>query len=140
MGKYVEEANSFFKKVAVELNDPEDIDRASRVTTAVLHTFRDRILPEESMHLISQLPMILKGIYVDGWNISLKPKHSKTIDEFLNEVRTHTRTAGRDFGSNQQTRDTVMAVLRVLQDQYVSVGETEDIKANLPGSLADLFE
>lgn len=140
INKYVEEANLFFKNVAIELGNPEGIDHATRVTTAVLHTIRERISPEESMHLLSQLPMILKGIYVDNWKITREPSNSDTLDEFLDEVRAHSlRSAGRDFGNDQQARDAVIAVLRVM-DQYVSEGEKQDVKANLPKSLAALFD
>lgn len=64
MEKYVGEASLFFKEVARELGYPEDTDHAARVTTAVLHTLRARTTAEESMHLVSNLPMILKDIYV----------------------------------------------------------------------------
>jgi uncharacterized protein (DUF2267 family) len=139
-GKYVEEVNLFLKQVAQELGNPGDIDHAGRVTTSVLHTLRERISVEESIHLISQLPMILKGIYVDGWDISRELSQSDTLDEFLDDIREHNmRTAGRDFGNDQQTRDNVRAVLRVMKN-YVSEGELNHIKEQLPKSIAELFD
>lgn len=140
LNKYVEETSVFFKNVAAELGHPEDMDHAFRVSRAVLHALRERISPEESMHLISQLPMILKGIYVDGWKISRQPSDTRTVDEFLDEVRAYNlRTAGRDFGDDQQAREAVRAVLKVM-NQYVSLGEMEDIKAQLPKPLAALLD
>lgn len=140
MGKYVEEANLFFKEVAQELGTPEDIAHASRVTTAVLHTLRERITVEESMHLVSNLPMILKGIYVDGWKITKDAFHADTLDEFLEEVRQHSRVyPGRDFGDNQMTREIVQAVTRVLR-KYVDEGEMRHIRQQLPEGVAVLFE
>jgi uncharacterized protein (DUF2267 family) len=140
IGKYVEEANSFFKNVAIELGNSNDIDHATRVTTAVLHTLRERISPEESLHLISQLPMILKGIYVDGWKITRAVSDFNTVDEFLDEVRAHSlRSASRDFGNDEQARDAVRAVLKVI-NQYVSIGEIEHVKAQLPEPIAALFD
>jgi uncharacterized protein (DUF2267 family) len=140
IGKYVEEANLFFKEVAAELQTPDDIGHASRVTTAVFHTLRDRITVEESMHLISNLPMILKGIYVDGWKITRQADRTDTLDEFLDEVREHApREAGRDFGGHQMARDTVKGVLRVLR-KYVDEGEIRHIQQQLPEGVAALFE
>lgn len=140
INKYMEEANVFFNNVAKELGNPGDIDHASRVARAVLHSIRDRIAPEQSMHIISQLPMILKGIYVDGWKITMKTADSKTIDEFLDEVRAHSmNAAGRDFGNDQQAREVVVAVLKVIQN-YVDEGEIRDLKAHLPKPLADLIQ
>ncbi len=140
IGRYVEEANRFYKEVAQELGNPQDINHASRVTTAVLHTLRERITIEESMHVVANLPMILKGIYVDGWKISKDAYHADTLDEFLNEVREHSlREPGRDFGGHQMARDTVKAVLHVLR-KYIDEGEIRHIKAQLPEGVAALFE
>jgi uncharacterized protein (DUF2267 family) len=140
INKYAEEANHFFKDVARELDNPGDINHASRVTTTVLHTIRDRITPEESMHLISQLPVILKGIYVDGWKITKKQSKSDTLEEFLNEIRQHAvKPPGRDFGNDQQAKENVSAVLKVMK-HYVGEGEIKDIKAQLPEPNAEYIE
>jgi uncharacterized protein (DUF2267 family) len=139
IGKYVEEANKFVKEVAHELRTPKDIDHASRVTTAVLHTLRERITTEESMHVISNLPVILKGIYVDGWKITKEISRADTLDEFLDEVREHAPgSAGRDFGDNQMARDNVQAVIRVLR-KYIDEGEMRHIRQQLPEGVAALF-
>jgi uncharacterized protein (DUF2267 family) len=139
INKYAEEAHKFFRDVATEIGNPNDTDHAGRVTTAVLHALRERITPEESMHIISQLPMILKGIYVDGWKITKQLNNSETIEDFLNDIRSQNlRTAGRDFGDDQQARETVTAVLNVMK-QYVDEGEINHIKQQLPEPLAELF-
>jgi uncharacterized protein (DUF2267 family) len=110
------------------------------VTTAVFHTLRERITVEESMHLISNLPMILKGIYVDGWKITKHIYDADTLEDFLNEVIQHTpRQDGYDFGGKQMARDTVKAVLRVLR-RYVDEGEIRHIQQQLPEGVAALFE
>lgn len=141
INKYGEEAQLFLRQVAEELGNREDIDHAGRVTIAVVHTLREKISVEESIHLISQLPLILKGVYVDGWDITREfMSESNTLEEFLDEIREHApRTAGRDFGDNQQTRENVMAVLRVMRN-YVSEGEMNHIKQQMPKSIAELFE
>jgi uncharacterized protein (DUF2267 family) len=138
--KYAEEANSFFKEVAQELQIPEDTELAARVTTAVFHTLRERITVEESMHLISNLPMILKGIYVDGWKIMKHVYNADTLEEFLNEVRQHApRTGDHDFGGKQMAKDTVKAVISVLR-RYLDEGEIRHIQEQLPEGVAALFD
>src|SRR6059058_4956909 len=103
VSKYAEDANEFFKRVAVELGDPRDTAKAYRITRAVLHTLRKKIDAGESMNLVSQLPMILKGIYVDGWKISPQPKNQDGVPEFLQEIRDYLhRTAENDFPDEQQ--------------------------------------
>ena len=141
INKYADDARVFLRQVAQELGNRDDVDHAARVTVAVLHTLREKISVEESIHLISQLPLILKGVYVDGWDITREfMSEANTLEEFLDEIREHApRTAGRDFGDNQQTRENVIAVLRVMRN-YVSEGEMNHIKQQMPKSIAVLFE
>lgn len=137
---YVEEVNRYFREVAREMGNVEDIPHAMRVTTAVLHTLRDRISVEESMHVISNLPMILKGIYVDGWKITRKASDSSTLKEFLNEVRMHSPVnPGRDFGDDTFAEEQVKAVIRVLRN-YIDDGEIRHIRQQLPEGVAMLFD
>lgn len=140
IGKYVEEINHFFKEVAAELHTPKDLDHAGRVTVAVLHTLRDRISTEESMHFISGLPMILKGLYVDGWKISKNKFRTDSLKEFLDDVRKQPPAfPGRDFGNDQNTGDHIRAVLKVIR-KYVPEGEFRDIRVQLPEEMSVLFE
>jgi len=139
MNKYLEEANVFFKDVAIELGNPLDTEHAFRVTVAFFHTLRDRITTEESMHVVSQLPMILKGLYVDGWKMHDAVDRTDTLAEFLEEVRNNSlRTAGRDFGNDQQAIDNLSAVIRVLR-KYIDEGEMRHIRQQLPEPIAELF-
>lgn len=139
-GKYVEDVNLFLRQVAQELGEPDNMDHAARVTVGVLHALRVNISVEESMHLISQLPLILKGVYVDGWNISREMSQSNSLEEFLDDVRMQVLpTSERDFGDNEQASKNVRAVLRVMRN-YVSEGEMRHIKQQLPKPIAALFE
>jgi uncharacterized protein (DUF2267 family) len=137
--KYAEEANYYLNNLAAELGNPGDTDHAFRITSAFFHTLRERITFHESLHFISQLPMILKGIYVDGWKVTECKKY-ETQEEVLDEVRNHcSRTAGIDLGNNDEARDKIETVIRVLCN-YVSEGEMEHVKAQLPPPIAELFE
>ena len=138
--KHEQGATLFLKEVARELESPEDIPHAGRVLAAVLHALRDRITIEESIHMISQLPMYIKAVYVDGWKASKNYPKIKRKDEFLADVRSQTeRTAERDFGDFQNTRKEVEAVFRVLR-KHVSEGEIRDIKSQLPEEIGELWE
>lgn len=135
--QYVEEGNVFLKKVAEQLDTPDDRQHAFRVVQAVFQALRDRITVEESMHLISELPMILKAVYVNGWKIPKERRDSSTIEEFLQEVLERSQTPGRDFGSDP--RKEVVAVFRVIRE-YVSPGEYAHVKGQLTPEIAELLE
>lgn len=138
--KYALEGNEFIKQVAVALNRPEDKDYAYRVTTAVFHALRDRITPEESLHLISQLPMFLKAVYVEGWKLSETPKKFESADEFLEEIRhQNKRSADKDFADDEVGIEAILTVFSVLK-KHISAGEMNDVRDQLPKGIAELWQ
>ena len=138
--KHASETNRFLKLLANELGNSNDTAHASRVLVAVFYTLRDRIPVETSIHLISQLPMILKGVYVEGWNVS-SHSDSNTMEEFLAELRRHAgRSNVKVLCDDLQSRDQVQAVLRVMGN-YISKGEMKRLRDVLPKKIAgSLFE
>jgi uncharacterized protein (DUF2267 family) len=64
--KYAAKGNEFVRLVAEDLQVSHD--RAGRIIRAVFHALRNRLNHEESFQLLAQLPMVLKGVYVDGWH------------------------------------------------------------------------
>ena len=136
--QFIEKANAFLKQVAIELGTPEDTDHAYRVMTSVFHTIRETLSTEESLHLISQLPMILKAVYVNGWH--LKPKNKiRSLPAFFDCLRkVNPRTAAEDFGGDMKTKLKTQAVLRVVKN-HVAPGEIQDIIDQLPFELAELW-
>src|SRR3989337_2393625 len=135
---YAQEARKFVKEVALELGDAESIDQADRIMTSVLHTLRDLLTPEESLHLISQLPMMLKAIYVNGWRLHTK-NHIRSIDEFIECLMLkNPRTAPQDFGSDEKAIERTKAVFKVLRN-HIAIGEVKDIVSQLPSELTELW-
>ena len=137
---YSEKGNNFIKELASELGDSSDTDRAYRILRAVFHTLREHIPQEESFQLISQLPMLLKAIYIDGW-IPAKKKHiSRKADHFVEEVmRNDWSTLSKDFTEMEDGTKAVKAVFKVLEG-HVSKGEFKDIEVVLPKELKELIK
>jgi uncharacterized protein (DUF2267 family) len=135
--KHCAEAQKFIKKLAAALGDPQDIHQALRLTRAVFRTLRTRILPEESMHIIAQLPVVLKGIYVDGWNMLEPVSPSRTLEEFMDELREEDTAAGYDL-PEANAKEKVKCVLESLR-QYISDGEFRHILTELPLEIAQVL-
>src|ERR1700754_110370 len=53
---------------------------------AVLHALRDRLSVDKAAQLAAQFPMLIRGVYYDGWDPSRVPQRMKR-DEFLERVR-----------------------------------------------------
>jgi uncharacterized protein (DUF2267 family) len=138
--QYAEEGNRFINTLSDALGNPDDTAHASRVTNAIFKAIRDRITPAQSMHIVSQLPMALKGVYVDGWKMSDELSNAKTQAEFFEDIRMHAAApSGRDFGNDQQMGEIVRIFFGVLRD-YVDDGELRHIAQQLPEGIAELIE
>ncbi len=137
--KYAQEGNFFVKNLAKSLDHPEEIGRTGIVLRAVLHTLRERITISESLNMIAQLPMFLKAVYVDNWKYREKPLTLRKIEEFTAEVEKHQEQYGEyEFSWNKSTEEIVKIVLKEL-GKYISEGEFEDIIAQMPENLKELF-
>jgi uncharacterized protein (DUF2267 family) len=134
---YAQEGNAFLNEVAAALGAPEDQAYAFRVTQSLFHTLRDRITLEESFHLISELPMALKAVYVNNWNFRSRPETYESKKEFFQRIKDVDITAEVDFGSNPENE--VKAFFRVLAKK-VSKGEIDHVKGQLPAEIAELVE
>ena len=137
--KYAQKSNEFLKEVAIELEMPEDRGKALRILRSVLHGLRDRISPQESLQLISQLPMYIKAIYVENWRWSANHKLVRHIDEFVETVKKYDGVTGDyDFETQEKAEFNIKAVFRVLK-RHVSEGEIADVVSTLPEELRPLF-
>ncbi|MRG45319.1 DUF2267 domain-containing protein [Chitinophaga sp. SYP-B3965] len=126
--------NQLLKELAIELGDGTDISRAARVLRSTLHTLRNYLSTEESLQFISQLPLMIKGVYVDGWTLCEKETAS-TWEEFkLDVLHLDGLPAEHDFGNMITANQPIAAVFKVLL-RYVSGGEMSDILHELPHKL-----
>jgi uncharacterized protein (DUF2267 family) len=131
--KYASKGNEFVNTIAEDLNVPKE--KSGRIIRAVFHALRNRISHEESFQLIAQLPMALKGAYVDGWKFDKDFSRIGHLTDFLDEIRKEDgELASYDFGNDAKAKHAVVAVFKAL-GRFVSEGEMEDIMATLPKEL-----
>lgn len=136
--RFTQSGQLFIKEVARALGAPEDRRRALRITKAVLHALRDRLNPAESIQLVAQLPLYIKAIYVDGWKLSDGHAKVRSVRDFFDLVRRPGAGATDvDLPTEADVHTAVEAVFSVLRGR-VSPGELDDIRACLPGAIAEL--
>lgn len=130
----IQKSNLWLKELAGSL-DLGDLNTALIGLRAVLHTLRDRLPAAEAAHLAAQLPLLVKGIYYDGWNPNAPPLKIRTKAEFLRMVsQALTRGWPQGVDPERLTR----AVFELVAT-HVSVGEVRDIRGILPPELSDLW-
>ena len=137
--KQYDEATRFIKSVAKRLGTPGDLEHAVRVLRSVFGVLRRRIVPDESLQLISKLPLVIKGIYVDGWNICEPLSEASTLHEFLFEIRSHPQGRSQlDFSNVELAKKKIIAVFNVLK-QFVCEGELNDILSNFSRESSEII-
>ena len=62
----------------------EDRHRAYDALRGCLHQVHDRLPVDEVAHLSAQLPMLIRGIYYEGWDPGRRP--GRTADEFISAL------------------------------------------------------
>jgi uncharacterized protein (DUF2267 family) len=131
-GKWLESANVWLDQfgTAAELYDRR---KAFVGLRAALHALRDRLPPEEIAHLGAQLPMLLKGVYFDGWAPSRQPLKIRQRSEFVERVRHY---IGDDPGIDPEL---CTDALFELLSEHVSRGEIADIVQTWPHELRQLW-
>lgn len=110
----------------------DDRHKAYLALRAVLHTLRDRLTVDEGANLSAQLPMLVRGLFYEGWRPSEVPKRIRTKDEFLANVEANFPRTGDTVEPETMTR----AVLRVLAAN-VTRGEIEDVAGMLPQGVRE---
>jgi uncharacterized protein (DUF2267 family) len=128
----VQTANRWLDELMEELgwDDRQMTFYAFRV---VLHALRDRLSVEHVADLGAQLPMLIRGLFYEGWRPSGKPLKERKKEEFL----AHIEAAIQDHPA-VYPEAVAWAVFKVLE-QRVSLGEIEDIKSTLPVPLRSLW-
>ena len=136
--QYAAEGNTFLKEYTKSMNLGNDRAKGGRILSSVLHALREVISVEESLQLLAQLPMFLKAIYVNGWSSKKKEKVKNMVD-FIDLVRQFNgKTAINDLGNDDEAENHIRTTFLMLR-QYVSLGELEDIRTELPKDLKNMI-
>lgn len=110
-----------------------DTQRCYHALRAVLHVLRDRLSTDEAAHLAAELPMLIRGIYYEGYHPSGKPEAIDTDDQFLQRV-----AVGLEGMRPIDPENAARAVFKVLR-KHVSEGEMNQLEGSLPKDLRRLL-
>jgi len=138
--KFAQEANEYLNELAAGLGHPEEKGQTYILLRAVLHTLRDRITISESLHVLAQLPMFLKGVYVEQWQYREQPLPFASVAEFKDAVKQEQAKLGeQQFNWPQHTEDLIQMVLTSLGTRYLTEGQLQHIATQMPKEVQKLF-
>lgn len=126
-----QQAQQWVNEVADELN--WNSPRAYRLLRAVLHALRDWLPPEEMSDLAAQLPVLVRGVFFEGWKPMKDLGRDRGKGDFIVVVR-------KEFGFDEEVdfERAIGAVFRLI-DRHVSPGEVEQVRNSMRKALQQLW-
>lgn len=136
--KFAQEAHTYINDLAEDLGHPEEQNRVLIIWRSVMHTVRDRIHQGEALQIIAPLPMIFKGIYVEGWKYSDKPQLTyESIEEMKEEVkRLQARNGEENFPWFLSTEKIILITLNSLC-KFLDKAQLKQIANQLPAEIKE---
>ena len=113
----------------------EDRHRAYLGLRLTLQRLRDCLTVDEAAQLAAQLPMLVRGIYFEGWRPAHKPIKERNRDSFVQYVQD---------GFHQMPTDEPVDAAEVVQAVFTMLGRRlsdggHGARQRLPKSLRELW-
>ncbi len=111
-----------------------DEAKACRALRVTLTELRDHLTVEEAADLAAQMPLLLRGVYFEGWRPAGKPLKRCSKQEFLNKIAASLNDAFRLNEVERMVRNVLLFI-----DRKVSPGEIRHVVQSLPKDLRSLW-
>ena len=127
----VQKAEIWIRDMMRELGT-QDPRHAYHALSASLRALRDRMSVDEAAQLAAQLPLLVRGLFYEGWHPASTPLHVRRPEELLLLVE---QKAGD--GQSMDPERALAATFEVLR-RHVSPGELASLAHVLPRPLSEL--
>jgi uncharacterized protein (DUF2267 family) len=136
----VQQTHEWLRDIAADLAI-ENRRHAYLALRGTLHAVRDFLPVDESAHLSAQLPMLIRGIYFEGWDPAKTPTgatEDRTREHFLSRIETALERAMWDEEDGITAEQAARSALFVLNDR-ISIGEAEQIRRMMPEAVREFW-
>jgi uncharacterized protein (DUF2267 family) len=130
--KTVQVTVAWLKEIQERL-EVSDRKIAYKALRATLHAVRDRIGPDHAVHFAAQLPLLIKGIYYEGWRPNVGSSHERRKGPFFEHIRQEV-TGVLEVGPEAAAR----AVFEVIRNR-IDPGEVAKLRQLFPQDLRELW-
>ena len=130
--KSIHETNAFVKIVMRDL-ETDDRRMAFGALRGALHALRDNLNVGEMAHLSAQLPMLLRGLFYEGWAPDGGPAHERHLSDFLAHV------ARQLPPQLEQTPEAAARAAFAALSERMDAGEVTKLVSHLPRDLRALW-
>lgn len=115
----------------------DDLDwqkpRAYLLLCETLHAIRDFLTVDEAADLAAQLPVLVRGVYYEGWKPSRTPIKPRNKSDLLNRISTRFQKEPLD-----DPERAVAAVFDLLR-RHLSWGESQQVKHAFRKPIQELW-
>lgn len=142
LDRTVQDTNRWLRAVARQLGAENDADvdagkqRAYHALRAVLFALRDRTSADLAADFAAQLPLLVRGIFYEGYRPADQPKDYRTLDAWNEEVQQELST----ISDAPAPKEATQAVFTVMSEEldWGAVQKTftalpEDVRTLWPG-------
>ncbi len=123
---------SVWLRAVQEQSQLDNRQHAYNALRAALHALRDRLPPEVAIKLGAQLPILVRGVYYEGWHWAATPTKERHVEDFVEHVAAE---LSPQFPGNPL--EVTRAVFEILWEK-LDPGEFEKVMNHLPESLRAL--
>lgn len=128
----VQESHEWVNELAERLSWTSHRD-ALRILRSVLHLIRDHLPNNELAQFSAQLPILIRGMYFEGWQPKKLPITAPHADQFIATVEEQVGDV-LDYSGPED----IVTVFKLINAR-ISRGEVEDVRANLSLELQELW-
>lgn len=102
---------------------------ALRLLRVTLREIRDHLQVDELAQFSAQLPLLIRGMFFEGWVPKRTPLKDRSADGFVQRIETQ-------LGVTEEYRgaEDIPYVFHLL-NAHLTAGEIGDVRANLPDAL-----
>jgi CBS domain-containing protein len=129
----IQKTHEWLKDITDGLGFPNERS-AFAALRATLHALRDRLPKENAAQLAAQLPMLIRGMYYEGWDALKEPTRVRHPQEFFDLV-----AAGLTEHSELRDVRRVTRIVFAVLAKHLSPGETDKVLGSLPEDLRQLW-
>lgn len=128
----VEKTHLWLNEIGRELHT--EPHRSYLALRAFLHVLRDRLSTDEAAQFGAQLPMLIRGLFYEGWDPRATPEKTRVAEVFLARIAREAMLA-----DDPPPAMAVRAVASVVR-RHVTAGAFDDLLGTLPHGIRELFE
>lgn len=100
-----------------------------RLLRVTMHQIRDHLQVDELAQFSAQLPLLIRGMFFEGWVPKRTPSKDRSAETFVKAIEDHLGETDDYRGPEDIT------YVFLLLNAHLSSGEVEDVRASLPANI-----